>query len=370
MHITVIGVGLIGGSICYNLKKKDSQLMITGYSHSISELEGAKTLGLIDSYSLDLQEAVQKADVIFLCTPVRVTLKLIAELAELSLKKNVLVTDVSSTKSEIMEQASLLRQKGIDFVGGHPMAGSHKTSYVASRVDLFENAYYLLVSTSTEDQVRAQELEQLLSETKANFLFLEPQEHDEIVGLLSHLPHIIAAGLVNLVQEESQDSLLFSRLAAGGFRDITRIASSDPVMWTDILLTNRLTLIDQISKWQLAMEKIKEALQLSDEEKINIFFTEAQSIRNQLPQHKKGAIPNLYDLFINVTDEVGAIASITQLLYEFQISITNIRILETREDIQGVLQLSFRTEKDQLTAQKLLSTQLGLEVQQELGERK
>lgn len=87
MHITVIGVGLIGGSICYNLKKKDSQLMITGYSHSISELEGAKALGLIDSYSLDLQEAVQKADVIFLCTPVRVTLKLIAELAELSLKK-------------------------------------------------------------------------------------------------------------------------------------------------------------------------------------------------------------------------------------------------------------------------------------------
>lgn len=355
-QVTVVGVGLIGGSICQTLHAKNQNIKITGFGLDQADLEGAAELGIIDYWTLDFEEAVRDADYIFLCTPVQITLGYLEHLSKCKLKETVLVTDVASTKGTIMQTAETLIAQGIDFIGGHPMAGSHKTSYHASQLDLFENAYYILVATAAKNRVP--DLIDLLSETHAKFIELAPQEHDQIVGLLSHIPHIIAAGLVNFVSEESNQSELFSLLAAGGFRDITRIASSDPTMWTDILMTNREALLTQLSQWQNLMTNMQEMLSQKQEKDIYDYFSRAQEIRNQLPQHKKGSIPNLYDLFVSVPDEVGVIAKITQLLHENQLSITNIRILETRVEIFGVLQLTFRTENDREVGQRLIEEKL------------
>ncbi len=181
------------------------------------------------------------------------------------------------------------------------------------------------------------------------------QEHDEITGALSHLPHIVAAALVNESQQLNTTYPRAQQLAAGGFRDITRIASSDATMWTDILLSNRLVLLDLLENWQKEMTTVCQWLTEKNAPAIRNFFDKARETRAQLPIHKEGAIPAFYDLFVDVPDQPGIIAEITQILGEADLSLTNIKILETREEIYGILQLSFKNQPDCQAAKQILS---------------
>lgn len=355
-QVAIIGVGLIGGSVALSLKKKyGDKLRIVGFDHQHSELQLAEALGVIDQGFDSLDEAVEQSDVIFICVPVQSTCQLL-KLIMLSerLKPGAIITDVGSTKRKVVEASAELTASAGWFIGGHPMAGSHKSGVEAAQERLFENAYYVLTPGPGVPQEKLNELKELLSATEAHIIEMSPEEHDQVVATISHFPHLIASALVGHAQGYQEKNGWVLRLAAGGFKDITRIASSNPRMWRDITLSNQSLLIDQIKNWRQRMDDVLETVESGDPERIEYFFAHSKEIRDGIPDRKRGAIPAFYDLYVDVPDHPGVIGQITTLLGIYHISITNIEILETREDIMGVLRLTFRHEKDLEKAKELI----------------
>ncbi|MFA8438010.1 prephenate dehydrogenase [Pueribacillus sp. YX66] len=352
-RVLIIGLGLIGGSIALAIKKNHDATII-GYDVNHVQAKLAKSLNIIDEAIFSLEDGVKDASLIIIAIPVIQTENIMDELASLPLKRNVIITDVGSTKTAIVKRSAVFQNKNAIFIGGHPMAGSHKTGVAASKAHLFENAFYILTPSKDCHKKHVEELKTWLEGTKATFIEMTPTQHDKLVGMISHFPHIIAASLVQQLAKSEDDELNYSRFAAGGFRDITRIASSSPVMWRDILLHNKDILLALLDKWELEMQNVREMLEAADSEEIYNYFLHAKQYRDKLPERSKGAIPSFYDLFVDVEDYPGVIAHVTGILGGRDISITNIRIIETREDILGVLRLSFRSEAEREKAKRLL----------------
>lgn len=355
--VAIIGVGLIGGSIALCLKKRlREDIVIHAYDKQDSRLHLAQSLGVIDEGYTDLDRALRQADFVFLCTPVQTLCELLKPvLLSVHIKEGCIITDVGSTKSRIVslsEQFSA-QSKGI-FIGGHPMAGSHKSGVEAANDRLFENAYYVLTPSKQTNPEHLQTLKELLACTRAQIIQMSAREHDEVVGAISHFPHVIASSLVEHVFDYQQQNEWYFRLAAGGFRDITRIASSSPRMWRDIVLSNHSLLVSQLKDWIKRMQEVSEMIESRDAERIESFFAHAKQVRDELPEKNQGAIPSFFDLYVDIPDHPGVIGQITTLLGIHEISITNIAILETREDIMGVLRLSFRNESDMEKAEKVM----------------
>jgi prephenate dehydrogenase len=355
--VFIVGLGLIGGSIALAIRKEHN-VHIRGFDISEEQLRIALSLKVIDEAVSSLKEGVVDADLIIFATPVLKTEQLVQDIARFELKAGAIVTDVGSTKKRIVEQASCLTEKGVSFIGGHPMAGSHKSGVEAARSHLFENAFYILTPNEGMDVRTIIQLQNWLKGTKATFIELTPNQHDRLAGAISHFPHVIAASLVHQIAKIEHEDPLVSRLAAGGFRDITRIASASPTMWRDILLHNKESLLRMLDSWTEEMESVKTLIEEESAEAIYTYFQEAKDFRDGLPVRKKGAIPSFYDLFVDVPDHPGVISDVTGILAQHQISLTNIRILETREDIMGVLRLSFRSEEDRERAQLHLHQQM------------
>ncbi|RFU68491.1 prephenate dehydrogenase [Peribacillus saganii] len=353
-NVLVIGLGLIGGSVALAIRQEHKEAFITGFDVNEQNIALAKVLGIIDESCDSVEKEAAQADLIVIAIPVLKTAEMIKRLAAMPLKKDVLITDVGSTKERIVEASQVLAEQGIAFIGAHPMAGSHKSGTGAAKAHLFENAFYMLTPGENITAEQIETLKTWLKGTRAHFLEISPRVHDQLAGVISHFPHIIAAGLVNQARSSELDSELVSRLAAGGFRDITRIASSSPAMWRDILLQNQEVILSLMDSWQTEMEKIKSLIKERNSEGIYHFFDEARRFRDSLPSKSKGAIPAFYDLYVDVPDYPGVISEITGYLAEERISITNIRILETREEIYGVLVISFQTDNDRERAQDCL----------------
>ena len=345
-NVVIIGLGLIGGSIGLSILQENPNAVVTGFDINLKEMRLAQAMNAITHESVNLRHEVEKADVVFLCTPVLQTEQLIEQLSTWSLKPDVIVTDVGSTKHQIMDKAQALTDAGYAFIGGHPMAGSHKSGVAASKVFLFENAFYLLTPGKNVSQSKIDSLTEWLIGTKAKFLLVDPKEHDEIAGMVSHFPHIVASSLVHQVKKVHSTQPLISRLAAGGFRDLSRIASSDPTMWRDITMHNVEVLKELLQNWQKEMTEVIKLLDNGDGDGMYHYFDEAKRFRDNMPILQKGALPSFYDLFVDIPDYPGVISEITGYLAKEEISIVNIRIMETREDIYGVLAISFQTDED------------------------
>ncbi|QCJ43274.1 prephenate dehydrogenase [Bacillus sp. S3] len=353
-RVFVIGLGLIGGSLALCIKKEHPEAVIAGFDINSEQARLAKMLGVIDEIVENINDGAMDTDLIIIAAPVNETKEIIQLLSKLPLHPEVIVTDTGSTKRRIVESAASLRLKGITFIGGHPMAGSHKSGVSAAKEILFENAFYLLTPDDDVEAAAVARLKDWLLGTNAKFLTMTPENHDYLTGIVSHFPHIIAASIVRQTEKLAEAESLIPRLAAGGFRDITRIASSSPEMWKDILLHNRETLIDLLNQWQDEMNGVKLLLEKENSDEIFAYFKRAKQFRDDLPQKEKGAIPAFYDLYVDVPDYPGVISEITGNLAKEKISITNIRILETREDINGVLVISFQTEEDRQKAEKCI----------------
>ncbi|MBO8170718.1 MAG: prephenate dehydrogenase [Bacillaceae bacterium] len=351
--VALLGVGLIGGSLALSLKPNED-VYVTAFDVNEDNLIKARRRGVIDEGTTQLAEAVVDADFIFLCAPVSKLYELISFLRYTPLKKGAVITDTGSIKKAIVEFGKGFEEKGVYMIGGHPMAGSHKSGVEAASDRLFENAYYVLTPLANTPEDKVAELKDLLSWTRARVVVMNPDEHDRVVGAISHFPHLVASALVNQVASYDTDNKWYQRLAAGGFRDITRIASSNPEMWRDITLNNRDVLLTLIEDWQRSMNEIAAYIRENNEKEIESFFRSAREYRDGLPERQKGAISPVYELYVDVPDHPGVIGKITTLLGENQISITNIKILEIREDIMGVLQISFRNQQDLDHARDLL----------------
>ena len=351
-RIMIVGLGLIGSSLALAIRKTHPKVHIVGMDIDKASEAFAVKRGIIDAPAASLEKEAPQADIILLCSPVEVVKEQLGLLSQLSLKSEVIISDVGSTKKEIVAEAERL---GLgNFIGGHPMAGSHKSGVTAGDERLFENAYYILTPSQQTKPEKVNTLKELLKGTQAKFVPLSTDEHDQITGMLSHLPHVIAAGLVNQSKEFNDQHPRAKQLAAGGFRDMTRIASSDPQMWTDILLSNRDTLLELIASWQQQMQQVTDWLEAENRLAVFQFFQEAKETRNQMPIHKEGAIPAFYDLYIDIPDVPGVIAEVTGIIGKGNLSLINLKILETREDIFGILQLTFKREQDLAKAKQLI----------------
>ncbi|MBP1999553.1 prephenate dehydrogenase [Paenibacillus shirakamiensis] len=345
IKIAVFGVGLIGGSLALCFKGKPN-IQVVGHCHRQDIMEQVLERGVVDTATLSLEDAALDADFIFLCVPVSLIEPYLVKLANLPLKPGCVITDVGSTKASIVTCAEKLGMREVHFIGGHPMAGSERSGVGAASSLLFENAYYVLTPSSSVDETVYGRLAEILQWTKAHIVKVDPEIHDEIVGAISHLPHIIAVALVNQVRDYNHTNPLYLQLAAGGFRDITRIASSDPVIWRDILLSNKEVLLSLLKDWNQQTSRFIGLLTEGDAEGIEQAFGTANHFRNELPERRKGAIHALYDIYIDVPDTPGVIGHIATELGIRHINLSNMQIIESREDVPGVLRLSFRQESD------------------------
>ena len=227
-HLTAgfIGLGLIGGSIARGLKRSAPDIQIMAYMRTREKLEQAHADGIVDLILDGVDEHLSECDIIFLCTPVEFNESYLRQIRPF-LKEGAVVTDVGSTKTSIHETVAALGMESC-FVGGHPMAGSEKTGYESSTDHLLENAYYIITPTPHTPASYTDRMVEVAKAIGALPLVLDYHRHDFIVAAISHLPHLIASSLVNLVHDCDSEDQMMKRLAAGGFKDITRIASSSP----------------------------------------------------------------------------------------------------------------------------------------------
>jgi prephenate dehydrogenase len=353
-NIFLIGIGLIGGSVALAIKRNHDSHII-GFDINEERAGLALSLEVIDEFVTDLKVGVEKADVIIIAVPVTETLNVLNMLGKTYMKKGALITDVGSTKKEIVELAHKVLPDYVDFVGAHPMAGSHKSGVEAAKEDLFENAFYVITPVEQTSKTAIERLENLLTGTRAKFIRMDPEQHDHVAGVISHFPHIIASSLVQHAEYFHQETPIIQDLAAGGFKDITRIASSNPKMWSDILLHNREPILKQFDVWMEQMNQIRESIRNSSRDEIYYFFEHAKEFRDEFSSHKRGGLEAYFDLFIDIPDSPGVLAEITNLLAKNEINITNIEIIESREDIYGVLRISFRNNNDRSRADILIS---------------
>lgn len=353
--IAIFGVGLIGGSLALCLKGKPG-ITVVGHSHRPESMKRIMERGVVDVATLSMEEAACDADFIFLCVPVGNLESYLKQLNELPLKQGCIITDVGSTKAAVATCAEGFSHPGVHFIGGHPMAGSERSGVEAASSLLFENAFYVLTPSPDVPEEAYTRLEQLLTHTRAQIVRVEPMLHDEIVGAISHLPHIIAVALVNQVRDYNENNELYRMLAAGGFRDITRIASSDPIIWRDILLSNRDVLLSLLRDWNQEVGGFISMLEGMDGTGIEEAFKKANMFRSELPERRKGAITSLFDIYIDVPDHPGIIGQIATELGVRKINLSNIQIIESREDVPGVMRLSFRNEGEMDRAKEHLQT--------------
>ena len=351
-----MGLGLIGGSIAKAIKKAKPNIRIKAFDINSQTLLLAKEEGIIDEDYPLLKPDFFQCNILFLCAPVSRNDENLKQIKEF-LQKDCILTDVGSVKSTIHET---ILEEGLEhcFIGGHPMAGSEKTGYEHSNPLLLENAYYILTPTKQISQERLDSYRELVASFGAIPLILDYKEHDYITAAVSHLPHIIASSLVNLVKDSDTETGLMKLIAAGGFKDITRIASSSPVMWQQICLTNteniKLLLDDYIDSLNHIRNMLDTLPAAASKDSIYSLFDTAKNYRESFPDASSGPIKKVYDIHLEVPDEAGSIARTSVILAKHHISIKNIGIMHNREFLEGVLRIEFYDEAAQQSAIKLL----------------
>jgi len=350
--IAFIGFGLIGGSIARGIKREEPNTTIMAYMRTRSRLLHAKEDGIVDVILDGIGEELRECDLIFLCTPVEYNAKYLSEIQPF-LKPGAIITDVGSTKTDIHEEVNRLGMES-QFVGGHPMAGSEKTGYENSTDHLLENAYYIITPTAASTEEQVNRLVRIAGMIGSIPLVLDYHEHDFITAAISHLPHIIASSLVNLVKSSDNQEGIMKRLAAGGFKDITRIASSSPEMWEQICMTNSGNLSVILERYISSLSKILKELKENDSQFIYQLFETSRDYRNSFSEKVPGSIAPDYSFTVDMADEVGAISTLSVILAAKGISIKNIGINHNREHGEGTLRIAFYDKETMDNAWKQL----------------
>lgn len=282
LNIGFLGLGLIGGSIARSIKKANPQTVIQVYTRRKNpELEKGVHQGILTNLVYEIDEHFSACDIIFLCAPVLKNIDFLKFLKPL-IKKDCIVTDVGSVKGNIHKAVKELDLER-NFIGGHPMAGSEKTGFANSSSDLLKDSYYLITPTPLTTEEKLQNLLTVLNCTASRCVVLTPEKHDQITAAISHVPHIIAATLVNLVRENDLPEQYMKEFAAGGFKDITRIASSSPEMWESICLSNKESIDYFLSYYIDSLTKFRKQIAEDDAEGIRQTFLEAGQYRDSMP---------------------------------------------------------------------------------------
>ncbi len=349
----IIGVGMVGGSLGRALLSRGLVSEVTGIDPSQDVLDSALALGAVSRGTTSLAEGVEGADLIILAAPVGATLELLPSLAGL-LKSPVLVTDVCSTKRQVSERAKDVLPQGVPFIGGHPMAGSEKGGVGALDENLFENAIYVLTADKTDDRAALDLMLRLVSGLGAVPFVLDAARHDMLTAAISHLPHMAATALVSAVAADSENKNELLALAAGGFRDTTRVAMGSPRMWKDICLSNEGNITSLLESYIAELRRLCELIKKRDETALLAEFGSAREFRLQVPSRGKGILPQMFNLYVYVPDKPGIIGDVATRLGTAGVNIAEIELLRVREEEGGPLRLGFLSTEGRQAAAALL----------------
>ncbi|MEJ2201134.1 MAG: prephenate dehydrogenase/arogenate dehydrogenase family protein [Desulfuromonadaceae bacterium] len=278
-RLTVVGVGLIGGSLALALKAAGAVGEVVGVGRGLPNLEKALELGVIDSYTRDLAEGVKGADLVFLATPV-MSLGQVAATAAAHMKPGAILTDGGSVKESVTRAIEPLLPPGIHFVPGHPIAGTENSGAEAAFATLYRGRRCILTPTERTDPAALALVRQVWEIAGSEVVTMAVEKHDRILAAISHLPHMVAYSLVNAVGSYDRYEENILEYSAGGFRDFTRIASSDPTMWRDIALSNREALLEMMERCEAFFAELKEDVRNGEGEKLYEFFLRSKELRD------------------------------------------------------------------------------------------
>lgn len=280
-RLTVIGVGLIGGSLALALKEAGFVGEVVGCGRGKPNLEVALELGIIDRYERDPKRAVEGADLVFLATPVRTLAEVVAEIVP-ALKLGAIITDGGSVKAEVLREITPLMPEGVHFVAGHPIAGTEKSGAEAAFADLYKGKRCILTPNAQTDTEALEGVTAMWQAAGSEVVCMPVEKHDRVLAAISHLPHMVAYSLVNAVGSYDHYEENILEYSAGGFRDFTRIASSDPSMWRDIALTNQTALLEMMEQFENFFAELKEDVRNGDIERLFEFFLRSKELRDAI----------------------------------------------------------------------------------------
>ncbi len=347
MKIVISGLGVMGGSLAMAVKQNLPDIQIYGYDKA-DILTEAVSRNIIDEKIDNWPQQCSDADIIFLAAPLNILSRHLQDLNGV-VGRQTIVTDVGSAKTELSLLAANIKFSGT-YVGGHPMTGAEKSGLKAANPLLYENAVYLLCGAAPqEDEIVKMKLLPVLNAIKARVLVIEASVHDEILAAISHLPQILAVELVNLVGALNSDIKPYFTLAAGGFRDLTRIASSSFNIWHEIINSNKNNIRKVLRMYIQSLENASDKL-----DDLKLEFETANEYRRQVPKTGKGFLSPLTDIMVYVTDQVGVVARISTALTEREVDIRDIELLKIREKEGGVFRLSFASVNEAKEAVKIL----------------
>ena len=275
--ITIIGVGLIGGSLAKAIKENNLAKVVFGFGRDLNRLEKAKKANVIDQFSTNLKDAINDSDIVIIATPVGSFQEILSEIKPF-LTSKIVISDVGSTKTNI---ASIVSQTLGDysnyFIPAHPIAGKEKSGFEASEANLFNNRKVIITPLETSSPDSISLIQKMWEGTGADVDFMSPESHDELLGMTSHLPHMLAFSLVNYLISKNPSASIY---AAGGFKDFSRIASGDAVMWRDICIQNKDQIIDHIRGYQKTLNSLVDAIENENSDELDLLFTSAKKTRD------------------------------------------------------------------------------------------
>jgi len=330
-RIAIIGLGVIGASLGMALQAARPDLEVLGMDIEPSTVEKAMEMAAI-SRPLLLEDLVS-CEVVFIATPLRIIPQILLQIRD-KLNPETIVTDVGSVKTWVMQKYEELLPSGVAFIGGHPLAGSDRSGITGADKYLLQNAVYVLTPLPSTPSEKVDDLKDLLADTGAQVMILTSADHDAMVSKVSHLPHIVAASLMNNLERQPEAL----RLAAGGLRDTTRIAGSNPELWEDILLFNKEAVAGEISALIDQLNRYLQVIESNDKTNLRQYLKEAQQMRKDLPICRT-SLRTSADIVAIIPDKPGIIGTLGALLGGAGININDIQIMGVRDENEGSIRM-------------------------------
>lgn len=333
-RVAVIGTGLVGGSVGLGLARRGHE--VAGHDRDRARLDRAKEIGAVTTVAASVAEACAGAQVVVVAVPVGAVAGVVCEALDAGAP---LVTDVGSVKAPIVAEVERARPAlAARFVGGHPMAGSEQDGIDGADADLFVGATWVLTPTESTDQHAYASLRALIRELGAEVVTVTPRHHDTLVAFVSHVPQLAASTLMDVATAHEEEHRTLLRLAAGGFRDMTRIAAGHPAIWPDILESNRDAVVEALDAYLAALARARELVVCGERAELLALLERARVARRNLPV---GAVPatDLVELRVPVPDRPGVIAEITRLAERLGVNVADLEIAHSMEGGSGVMVL-------------------------------
>ena len=347
-RVAVLGLGLIGGSFVKAVKHADDKIIISAFDKP-DVLKKARQENVIDEALTSIEDSLNY-DLIILALPIEQSLNIFRQLAP-RLKSNQIISDLCSVKGIFADEWKTFASKGT-YIGAHPMTGKEKSGYDNSDLLLFENSIFI-ICCENEHKEKLDLYVKFIKQTGARIVLLAAHLHDKVTANVSHLPQLLSVLLMNNADSKSENINMLD-FAAGGFRDMTRIASSDFSIWQSIINYNKNNILESLNLFENKIVQMKEFIEKENLESINKLFEQARIARNEIPFNTKGFIDPLYDITVFVKDEPGMISKISTILFENHINIKDIELLKIREGTGGNFKFYFESKSDADKAKRLI----------------